>query len=575
MDTSNSEKTPQAASRPGRLNPFAFPSETDLRFILLIVCVLGASLWIYNLGIWRSNQDFLTSAATVINCEKSSGIQTAMLEIVTNNPKGNADFAAASAANARCIALFNLRESSRMLGGVALLLIVAGGIYLLFPMWNRKRKRLVPLPLEDMPEVRTELAALSQEAELKKQPQFLWNPFNPVIEGLAFGHMGRYTVALTGGLIKQAYVNPPVFRAVIRHELAHLHNRDIDKTYFTIAIWWAFVITALVPFIAYLVPHSSSGLVFSDLTLLLDACLRVLALTALVLLMRNAVLRSRELYADARASLWEGPEGALDHVLESLPQSKYDHRWKILQITQTHPDPSTRRALLRDSESLLQIGFWEALGAGIAAAIAFSGLDQLVTTLSDGLQISNIPGVLAGLVFGGLAAGVVGSGLWRATCASLLQGKTARGLGWIALGMLSGIIIGQFVSLSSIGDNLFNFNASGSALVAWITWGLILLLSMWLILCWIVIAATMWLQVTTSTSMLLWSSRVGLVIAGGFWAVCFGSLIFLVSTLSTSSEFSNAILIIEFFLTIVTLLLQPFFVIGLISIWAFPFASLF
>jgi Zn-dependent protease with chaperone function len=401
MDTSNIEKTPQAALRPGRLNPFAFPSDTDLRFILLIVCVLGASLWIYNLGLWRTKEDFLASATTLMNCEKSSGMRNAMNEIAANNPKGKADLAVASAANAQCIALLNLRESSRMLSGVALLLIVAGGIYLVFPTWKRKRKRLLPLPLEDMPEVMAELTALCNEAELKKQPQFLWNPFNPVIEGLAFGRIGRYAVALTGGLVKQAYVNPLVFRAVIRHELAHLRNGDIDKTYFSVAIWWAFVITALVPFLAYVVPHSVSGFVFADLTLLLDASLRVLALTALVLLMRNAVLRSRELYADGRASIWDGPNGALDQVLESLPQSRYVHRWKMMQITQTHPEPWTRRALLRDSEPLLQIGFWDALGAGIAAAIAFNGLDQLVTSLAESLQISNVPGVLAGLVFGG------------------------------------------------------------------------------------------------------------------------------------------------------------------------------
>lgn len=574
-NTDSNQTTTQAASQPACLNPFSFPSDTDLRFILLIVCVLGASLWIYNLGLWRTKEDFLVVATTMINCEKSSGMRTAMGEIASGNPKGEGDFAVSSKAYAKCIAPINLRETSRMLGGVALLLIVAAAIYLVFPIWKRKRKRLVPLPLEDMPEVKAELRSLCNQAELKRLPQFLWNPFNPVIEGLAFGRRGRYAVAITGGLVKQAYVNPPVFRAVIRHELAHLRNGDIDKTYFTIAIWWAFVITALVPFIAYLMPHSLTGLVLADFTSLLDAGLRVLALTALVLLMRNAVLRSRELYADGRASIWEGPNGALVHVLESLPQSRYNHSWKILQYLQTHPEPWTRRALLRDSEPLLQIGFLDALGAGIAAAIAFYGLDQLVTSLADSFQISIEPGVLAGLVFGGLAAGVVGSGLWRATCASLLQGRTAPRVGWIALGMLCGIIIGQILSLSSIGDQLFNFNSSGSVLVAWITWGLILLLSLWLILGWIVIVATMWLQVTTSTSMLLWSSRVGLVIAGGFWAVCFGTLIFLGSNISTTTGLSNTILIIEFLLTIVSLLLQPFFVIGLFSVWAFPFATWF
>jgi Zn-dependent protease with chaperone function len=573
-NTSGIQAASQETPRPARLNPFAFPSDTDLRFILLIVCVLGASLWIYNLALWRTKGDFIAFANVVINCEKSSGLRNAMHEVAEKNPKGQADFQAAEGIYARCIAPIELQDTSRMLGGVALLLIVAGGIYLAFPTWKRWRKRLVPLPPEDLPEVMAELTALCREAGLKRQPQFLWNPLNPLSEGLAFGRMGRYAVALTGGLVKQAYDNPPAFRAVIRHELAHLRNGDIDKTYFSVAIWWAFVITALVPFGAYVIPHSISGL-FADLTFSLDASLRVLALTALVLLLRNAVLRARELYADGRASTWDGPAGALDHVLERLPQTRHGRRWKIMQITQTHPEPWTRRAMLHDSWPLLQIGFWDALGAGIAAAIAFTGLDQLFSSLAGSLQISNLPGVLAGLVFGGLAAGVVGSGLWRATCASLMQGKTPRGVGLIALGMTSGIIIGQSLSLSSIGDNLLSFNTLGSFLVGWTAWGLILLLSLWLILRWLVTAATMWLQVTTTTSMLLWSSRVGLVIAGGFWAVCFGTLIVMYSLLSASTAFSSVSLLIEFLLVIVTLLLQPFFVIGLLGLWAFPFAARF
>ncbi len=573
-NTSGIQAASQEAPRPARLNPFAFPSDTSLRFILLILCVLGASLWIYHSPFLQRTSDFVKSIDAQYQCIKGSNLEKTFPEIASRSPQGYTDLEAAQSANQRCMAPFYLQDVIHMLVGVILLLSVAGAIYLTFPAWKRRRKRLVPLPPEDLPEVMAELTALCREAGLKRQPQFLWNPLNPVSEGLAFGRMGRYAVALTGGLVKQAYDNPPAFRAVIRHELAHLRNGDIDKTYFSVAIWWAFVITALVPFVAYVIPHSISGL-FADLTFSLDASLRVLALTALVLLLRNAVLRARELYADGRALTWDGPAGALDHVLERLPQIRHGRRWKIMQITQTHPEPWTRRAMLHDSWPLLQIGFWDALGAGIAAAIAFTGLDQLFSSLAGSLQISNLPGVLAGLVFGGLAAGVVGSGLWRATCASLMQGKTPRSVGLIALGMMSGIIIGQSLSLSSIGDNLLSFNTLGSSLVGWTAWGLILLLSLSLILRWLVTAATMWLQVTTTTSMLLWSSRVGLVIAGGFWAVCFGTLIFMYSLLSASTAFSSVSLLIEFLLVIVTLLLQPFFVIGLLGLWAFPFAARF
>lgn len=462
-----------------------------------------------------------------------------------------------------------------MLDGVALLLIVAVSIYLAFPTWKRWRKQLVPLPPEDIPEVMTELTTLCREAELKRQPQFLWNPLNPVSEGLAFGHMGRYAVALTGGLVKQAYDDPPAFRAILRHELAHLRNGDVDKTYLSVAIWWAFVITALVPFVAYILLHSINGFVFADLPFLLDVSLQVLALTALVLLMRNAVLRARELYADARASTWDGPEGALERMLEHLPQTKRGRYGQIMQITQTHPEPRMRRATLHDSWPLLQIGFWDALGAGVAASIAFAALERFFFVLTGGGSQQIVP---AALVFGSLAAGVVGTGLWRATCASFKQGKTARGVGWIAVGMMCGILIGQSLSLSSI-NHLPALNTLGSFLTLWTAWSLLLLLSLWLILRWIVATATIWLRVATTTSMLLWSSRLGLVIAGGFWAVCFGILMFLGEVLSFliafAGLFDSVSFLIEFSLVAAILLMPLFFVIGLLCLGGFPLAAQF
>jgi hypothetical protein len=99
----------------------------------------------------------------------------------------------------------------------------------------------------------------------------------------------------------------PKFRAIVRHELAHLRNRDVDKAYLTIAIWWAFVVVAVVPMLLLVgqpfllygpsawhvwgVPGSwaATGYVLGSL----------MVLTALVYLTRNAILRVRETHAHA------------------------------------------------------------------------------------------------------------------------------------------------------------------------------------------------------------------------------------------------------------------------------------
>ena len=41
--------------------------------------------------------------------------------------------------------------------------------------------------------------------------------------------------------------------AIVLHELGHIRNRDIDQTYLAIAIWWAFVVAALLPMAVLLI----------------------------------------------------------------------------------------------------------------------------------------------------------------------------------------------------------------------------------------------------------------------------------------------------------------------------------
>src|SRR2546425_4915556 len=36
------------------------------------------------------------------------------------------------------------------------------------------------------------------------------------------------------------------------HELGHLHNRDVDRTYMTMALWYSFVLVGVLPLLATL-----------------------------------------------------------------------------------------------------------------------------------------------------------------------------------------------------------------------------------------------------------------------------------------------------------------------------------
>jgi len=153
----------------------------------------------------------------------------------------------------------------------------------------------------------------------------------------------------------------------VLHELAHLRNRDVDTTYFTVVLWYAFLLVAVLPFVPTL--FDESGGTIGSLAW------RLGALTALVYLTRSAVLRSREVYADVRASVSESPPGGLRRVLASLGGKRRRLRPGVLRL---HPDPAVRARALDDTDGLFTIGLLEAFGTGIAATIAYQEVVTLV-----------------------------------------------------------------------------------------------------------------------------------------------------------------------------------------------------
>ena len=105
-----------------------------------------------------------------------------------------------------------------------------------------------------------------------------------------------------GGLVTRQLADPPAFRAVVRHELAHLRNRDVDLTYATVSLWYAFLLVGVLPFALVVCGRGQS----TRSSPWAGGCSRS---PALVYLTRNAVLRAREVFADVRASVPDGPPG--------------------------------------------------------------------------------------------------------------------------------------------------------------------------------------------------------------------------------------------------------------------------
>lgn len=235
-----SERAAPLVRRP-RLNPFAFPSETTLRFILLVIFVLCGSAWLYG--------EFPEQDPAGKQCTSQALAETSKL---TASSEADSVRSAAMASRelapvlARC-ATFLRPKIMWQIGGMGLVIVVAATFYCLYPAWKLRTGRFEPISSSELPEIERELQSIVETARLPDAPAFVWNPLATDLP-VVFGRRGRYHVALSGGFVtRYFYRDKGAFRAVMLHELAHIDNGDVAKTYLTLSLWWAFLAAALAP----------------------------------------------------------------------------------------------------------------------------------------------------------------------------------------------------------------------------------------------------------------------------------------------------------------------------------------
>ena len=392
-----------------------------------------------------------------------------------------------------------------MLGGTGALLLVAAAIMLGLPLWITRRRRLQPLTPDDAPAALDAVRELAGEQGIPP-PRLLWNPLDASPGGLAFGHPGRYSVALTGGLLVKQATDPPAFRAILRHELAHIRNRDVGITYFTIAIWYAFLLVAVLPF-ALTLFDEGAGSIFS-------VTWRLLVLAALVYLTRNAVLRSREVYADVRASVSDGPDGALRRVLAELPRPAAGLLGKARRV---HPDPNRRLAAVDDTRPLFPLGAVVAFAAGLSGTIAY---DSVVTLLSSFITDPVDMRFAAALAYAPLVVGVVGVAVWREAFAALADGREPASPWVDGLALSAGLLIGPELALQrfvAVENTLLQDLTSFDGLA----WAAVLVGGVTLLLAWIRTSASSWLRALGGRRSRA-SETLGLLVAAGALTVFVG-----------------------------------------------------
>ncbi len=528
-----------AQRHPSTIDPFVFPSDTTFRFILLIISVIGLSLYLY---------DLLYHALYIhLILEQNNRCLSFLADAAALTPD---EFIVAHSAQAHCNAPYNLDRALWIVAALVGQLVVGTAIYWLLPPWKVHREKLKPLSAAEHPQLVAALFELCQKAGVRSTLRFVWNPLSGTSGGLAFGRLGRYYVRLNGGLVAQFYADQdrPTFDAIMLHELAHLRNADVDKTYFAVATTIAFCLTAIVPYFLLLL---RSVIMFNSTLFALDMVLRTAIMVALVYLVFSAILRAREFFADVRAASSGSSSAALSHVVgavKSAPPSRWRAIWSV------HPSAEARRSVLAEPQRLLHMGFWEAFATGLVASIAFKSVFSFTQTLSSGLEVGEpSQGLLAGLIFGPLAAGIIGSGVWRMTFRAADANHRSQGLPWLALGLSLGVALGQMIAFEALFSTRFSSPdslldsvlAPESPLVfigsRVISFGL-LFVGVLVLLHWIRDSALAWMRITLARAVPSSVYTLSLVIASSTLAIWM-SMLFQLDLLGASSrtlsEFSN------------------------------------
>ena len=403
----------------GRSGAFALPVSTSFRFALLIAAVAASSFFVYE-GIYLTTPRGSVLISLMERCRSQA---------LAHRPIGVIAYASALHQATVCYSGGQRTEAGWGLLGVSALIIVAGAIFLAQPWWYRRRKHLTELTGGDDADLVSRLEEVRQRAGTGPVI-WLLQPLDARLSAFAFGRPRRRFIAISGGAAVTAVRNPAAFDAVILHELAHIKNRDIDQTYLALAIWRAFVLAALLPMAVLLIFSRVLGEPQQMIW-------RMAVMALIVYSLRNAILRSREFDADARARHLD-PATALGTVLAGLPARTGRRAW---HLGWTHPSGQERAATLLDPAPLHRFGFWDGLAIGLVTALGASAVREIVTLLTATVGVRH---AVPAIIFAAFAGPALAVAVWRK---QLLEADTGMVKGWPAgLGLGLGLALGPVIA---------------------------------------------------------------------------------------------------------------------------------
>jgi Zn-dependent protease with chaperone function len=371
-----------AEQKPGRLlNPFAFPSETQLRSILLSWAILGLCWGVgffftrvlaNNVG-WPDISELPSLDRDILNIEEehpsivpSPSILREWFERMEEayraleKPEELARTQVAltglsAAARSRLKMMLPYFMIPLLFLALSLLCILALYVVRARLLWRSGR---ASPRAGDKPQLQNALHTLIREAQEQQrqrgerpipQPRFLFSR-GAVGDGQAFGSSRRPVILLTRAMSSilrrdlRQRGKPYEFRATVLHELAHLANRDVTRSYWAEASW-----IILIPVLTLLMATLWMLWSSPEAPGWLQVGAHVMALLLVVELIRRGILRAREHDADLRtALLWDAGEPLRSSLAEdeNAPGSPDRVLKRFARLWRNHPTAAERRDLL-------------------------------------------------------------------------------------------------------------------------------------------------------------------------------------------------------------------------------------
>ncbi|MCZ7382178.1 MAG: M48 family metalloprotease [Candidatus Methanoperedens sp.] len=224
----------------------------------------------------------------------------------------------------------------------------------------------------------------------EKKPALMVQPLDPSKSAFTFGTKSHMFIGIPGGLIKMFRENINSFKSIFLHEMGHIVNRDVEKTYLANSTWRSLFLTLSIPLgifllyeiyltlsifylgvragydMDYIISRMNFG---KRVALYGGIILYFIIFLGIIYVLRNQIIRMREFYADAKVLEWEkSPET----IVKTLEESGGEQYSKFELLKKFHPNINERIQILKNNSSLFNPSLWVAFSIGF-----FFGLIEL------------------------------------------------------------------------------------------------------------------------------------------------------------------------------------------------------